>query len=85
MLLVVTAAVEVRPNDMPRTLWQFAYRCGLLRSRHCHSQKMRRYWTVKLRLSVWQLMHFRSAAFMTDLVNLTERKQAFSPAMLYSS
>lgn len=29
-------------------------------------------------------MHFRSAAFMTDLVNLTESKQAFSPSILYS-
>lgn len=27
-------------------------------------------------------MHFRSAAFMTDLVNLTESMQAFSPSII---
>lgn len=45
---VVIVIVEVSANEVSGSLWQFAYRHSLLRTQQCHSQKMRRYWTVKL-------------------------------------
>lgn len=44
---VVIVIMEVSANDVSGSLWQFAYRHSLLRTQHCLSQKMRRYWTVK--------------------------------------
>lgn len=58
---VVIVIMEVSTNDVSGSLWQFAYRHSLLRAQQCHSQKMRKYWTVKRGLHRWQVMHFRSA------------------------
>lgn len=44
---VVIVIVEVSTNEVSGSLWQFAYRHSLLGTQQCHSQKMRRYWTVK--------------------------------------